>query len=96
MQQLIVLNPVDNVATASRDMDKGDLYITEIGKERVTIKLNSDIQFGHKVAVKAIGKDASVLKYGEQIGVASQDIAVGDHVHTHNVASQRGRGDLKG
>jgi altronate dehydratase small subunit len=94
LQQLIVINPCDNVATSSRDLDKGDVYVVEVGNERVNIQLTSDIKFGHKVAVKAIDKGAPVLKYGEQIGVASQNIALGDHVHTYNVASQRGRGDL--
>ena len=31
--------------------------------------------------------------YG-RIGTASSPIAAGAHVHTHNVASARGRGDL--
>jgi hypothetical protein len=35
-----------------------------------------------------------VIKYGSSIGVASAPIAAGSHVHTHNVASTRGRGDL--
>ncbi len=35
-----------------------------------------------------------VIKYGEIIGRATCDIDVGDHVHVHNVESQRGRGDL--
>jgi hypothetical protein len=35
-----------------------------------------------------------VIKYGSPIGSASQAIAAGAHVHTHNVASTRGRGDL--
>jgi hypothetical protein len=34
------------------------------------------------------------VKYGSPIGHASSDIAAGAHVHTHNVASDRGRGDL--
>ena len=35
-----------------------------------------------------------VFKYGSPIGLAISHIAVGAHVHTHNVASSRGRGDL--
>jgi hypothetical protein len=34
------------------------------------------------------------VKYGSAIGHASCDIASGTHVHTHNVVSDRGRGDL--
>ena len=35
-----------------------------------------------------------VIKYGSPIGVATATIPPGAHVHTHNVASARGRGDL--
>jgi hypothetical protein len=35
-----------------------------------------------------------VVKYGSSIGVATGEILPGAHVHTHNVASARGRGDL--
>jgi hypothetical protein len=36
------------------------------------------------------------VKYGSTIGTATDDIQPGEHVHTHNVASGRGRGDLHG
>jgi len=35
-----------------------------------------------------------VIKYGSPIGLATVEIAEGQHVHVHNVASTRGRGDL--
>jgi altronate dehydratase small subunit len=41
-----------------------------------------------------ISKGQDVLKYGEVIGQATQDISEGKHVHVHNVESLRGRGDL--
>jgi hypothetical protein len=46
------------------------------------------------VAIRAIAAGTSVMKYGSPIGVAIADIPAGAHVHTHNVASARGRGDL--
>jgi altronate dehydratase small subunit len=51
------------------------------------------IPFGHKFAVRDIGKGELVLKYGEPIGVATMDIGAGSYVHVHNVESSRGRGD---
>ena len=48
---------------------------------------------GHKVALRAIRQGEMVVKYGSTIGHASADIAAGAHVHVHNVASDRGRGD---
>jgi altronate dehydratase small subunit len=34
-----------------------------------------------------------VLKYGQLIGKASRALKAGEHAHTHNVESARGRGD---
>ena len=52
------------------------------------------IPAGHKVAIAAIAAGEAVIKYGSPIGIASSDIEAGRHVHTHNVASNRGRGDV--
>ena len=52
------------------------------------------IASGHKIALTRIAAGEAVLKYGNPIGIASQDIEIGAHVHMHNVASTRGRGDL--
>jgi altronate hydrolase len=41
---------------------------------------------GHKVAVLPIGEGQPILKFGQIIGFASQAIAPGSHVHTHNCA----------
>jgi altronate dehydratase small subunit len=57
------------------------------------VVLGHDIPFGHKFALRPIPMGGSVIKYGEIIGVASQSIAPGDHVHVHNVDGTRGRGD---
>jgi altronate dehydratase small subunit len=49
---------------------------------------------GHKIALSLIRLGEQVMKYGSTIGTATCDIQPGAHVHTHNVASGRGRGDL--
>ena len=40
---------------------------------------------GHKYALRAIAAGENVIKYGSPIGHATSDIAMGEHVHTHNV-----------
>ena len=60
----------------------------------VQIHVTEAIPPGHKVALRAIAAGDPVIKYGSSIGLATSDIPAGAHVHTHNVASSRGRGDL--
>ena len=43
---------------------------------------------GHKMATETVPKGAPILKFGQIIGFAAQDIAPGDWVHEHNVAMQ--------
>lgn len=46
---------------------------------------NTEIPIGHKVALKFIPKDTLILKFGYPIGIATEDIDKGKHVHVHNV-----------
>lgn len=46
-----------------------------------------EIPAGHKVALRDIKKGENVVKYGFPIGHATTDIAKGDWVHTHNIAT---------
>jgi altronate dehydratase small subunit len=43
--------------------------------------------------LKDIMKGTPIIKYGETIGSATENISKGDHVHVHNVEGLRGRGD---
>lgn len=90
----LLLHPSDNTATAVADLEEGAdcPVMTEDGIASFPVR--SKIPFGHKFAVRAIGTGEDVIKYGEVIGIATRDIAIGEHVHVHNVASKRGRGDL--
>jgi altronate dehydratase len=87
---VLVISGADNVATALEPLDPG--RIVDLGGRTVTIA--EAIPRGHKVALRAIPAGERVIKYGSPIGSASSDIAAGTHVHTHNLASARGRGDL--
>lgn len=40
---------------------------------------------GHKYAARDIAKGEKVIKYGYPIGVATEDISEGEHVHSHNL-----------
>ena len=53
----------------------------------VCLEGNETIPAGHKYALKHICAGEAVIKYGEIIGRATQDIREGEWVHTHNVRS---------
>jgi len=86
----IVISARDNVATALEMLEPG--RVLDLEARQVVVR--DRIPPGHKIAVEPIVAGQEVRKYGSAIGTAVTDIAVGAHVHTHNVASTRGRGDL--
>ena len=55
----------------------------------IDIKINQDIPIGHKLAIKKLNKDDTVIKYGAVIGRTIANIKVGDHLHVHNVKTKR-------
>jgi altronate dehydratase small subunit len=94
MKKAIVMDSKDNVATLLTDVNPNDVVQVMIGDKTTEARVQEKIQFGHKFAIEAITKGQHVMKYGEVIGRATQDIGEGQHVHVHNVESLRGRGDL--
>ncbi len=90
------VNDLDNVATifANGITDGTEVEIRDKKGNMETTKVIGDVPYGHKIAVKAISKGQQIIKYGEEIGVATHDIKVGEYVHVHNLDSMRGRGDL--
>lgn len=81
----IRLHAGDNVVIARRQLVGGTWLSTE------KTKVLGLIPAGHKIATAAIDLGAAVLRYGQIIGYASQAIAAGQHVHTHNL----GMGDFQ-
>lgn len=75
------LNPQDNVVVALRPIEEGE--IIEVSGNRIHV--NENIMTGHKIAIRPIAIQTMVIKYGEEIGAATTNINVGDHVHVHNV-----------
>ncbi len=86
----LVISPRDNVATALESLDAG--RVVTVGGHEITVA--EATPRGHKIALRLIRAGEAVMKYGSSIGTATSDIPAGAHVHTHNVASGRGRGDL--
>ena len=72
------IHPDDNVAVALTD-----LAIGEAGAAAAILA-------AHKLAIRPVRRGATVIKYGQPIGVATTDIAAGEWVHVHNLATSLG------
>jgi len=83
MTSLIRLSEEDNVAVATRNLERG--AVVEVAGERLVAR--DAIPFAHKIAIRAIAQDGQVLKYGVPIGRAKMAIQPGQHVHVHNIES---------
>jgi (2R)-sulfolactate sulfo-lyase subunit alpha len=55
----------------------------------VTLPTISAIPIGHKIALKDLKKDDTVIKYGVDIGRVVAPIKAGEHLHVHNVKTKR-------
>ncbi len=78
----IILKPEDDVAIAKREIAAGTILEDSGGR----IEVRQDIKPGHKLARRAKRTGDVVRRYGQPIGFATAEIAVGDHVHTQNLA----------
>ncbi|MCV0428866.1 MAG: altronate dehydratase family protein [Roseibium sp.] len=76
---VLKLRANDNVVIALRVLPAG------IRLEGVSEPLSVDVQPGHKIACAPIPKGENVLRYGQVIGQAKEDIQPGSHVHSHNL-----------
>ena len=90
MRAVLVISERDNVATALQPLHLGQ----EVDVGGYVVTVTEPIASGHKVALRRIDTGEPVIKYGSPIGTATVVIEPGTHVHTHNVASSRGRGDI--
>jgi len=83
LSPLLLLHPEDNVFVTRRALKKGESIMIE-GHE---VTIAAAIPLGHKVARRNLSVGAKVLKHGAKIGSTTQPIALGEHVHRHNMKS---------
>jgi len=91
----IMLRENDNVATALRGLAAGEEIMVGVLDRMLPVRVCQAIPFGHKLAMTDLPQGTDILKYGEVMGRATQEIPAGSHVHVHNIESLRGRGDLE-
>lgn len=85
MCKALLISPKDNVAVVLVDVRKGQLLLTTGQEKTRTVCAKQHIRKGHKIALNRIPKGEAIIKYGEVIGYAKEDIHVGEYVHVHNV-----------
>lgn len=56
-------------------------------RDEKSLMAGQDVPAGHKVALKAIRSGRNVIRYGEVILRATEDIRRGEWVHVHNTDS---------
>jgi len=79
----------DNVATALVDLGKNKIAHIYMSNEEhlIDVESNEMIPHGNKIALNDINNGDKIYKYGEVIGLCTEDIKKGDLVHVHNVRS---------
>jgi len=90
--KFLIHEPGDSVGVAVSDIQAGEkvagTYLHD-HSQSVEVVARQDIPLGHKIALAAVPDKGKVVKYGVVIGAASKAIAVGEHVHVHNLKSLR-------
>ncbi len=87
----IHLHPTDPIAVARVNIpDRMELQI-----DGRAVVAREPIPAGHKISLRGIARGEVVLRYGQAIGRATEDIPAGRHVHTHNLAYEEMRTDYE-
>ena len=71
------------MAIALRDVSAGEA-VPAAGH---ILTLKGAVPRGHKIALRPVRNGDSIIRYGWPIGRATCEIAPGDHVHSHNLAT---------
>src|SRR5205814_1660715 len=81
--RLLLLDERDNVLVVTARIRAGEA----VAIAGAPVTMPADVPIGHKLARRAIGLGAKIMKYGAPIGSATAPIAAGELVHVHNVKS---------
>jgi (2R)-sulfolactate sulfo-lyase subunit alpha len=54
-----------------------------------TLVSKQDVPIGHKIALCDLSEGDTILKYGENIARVIADVKKGEHVHVHNIKTNR-------
>ena len=83
----LMMDSTDNVVTCISDIEVGQIVYYKVDDEIRRIIANEHIPYCHKIAINPIKKGEMVVKYGEIIGRACNNIAEGYWVSHLNIES---------
>ena len=83
----VQITPDDDVAVALRDLS--GIVRVRCGDRIEKIALLELIPFGHKFALSDLAAGQEIRKYNTPIGRLTRSVLAGQHVHVHNLKSQR-------
>ena len=89
MKKAVIIHPKDSVVTVTEEVRLGDTVVFVRDQEEQIVSAAENVPVFHKLAVREIGQGDKVFKYGEEIGIATEDIPKGSHVDVHNLRSVR-------
>lgn len=91
MTRFIVHEKEDSVGVAVTDIKAGEMVEGWVMADdsTITVQAVNDIPLGHKIALVPVKKGEQIIKYNVPIGITTQDINVGEHVHIHNLKTAR-------
>lgn len=90
-RKFLVHERCDDVGVAVKDISPGETVEGIVLEDHTTVMITAKepIAFGHKIALYDIAAGSEIKRYGASIGIATQPICKGAHVHVHNVRSAR-------
>ena len=83
----IILKPKDNVGTSIKPLKRNTEIILKLEKQLINFVIKENIKLCHKFSLSKIKRGDKIIKYGEIIGVAIDDIQSGNLVHIQNIQS---------
>ena len=82
-KRFVLLSTKDNVFVCCEKVPAG----AELCLEGNMVKVNVEINVGHKIARNNLSQGDKIIKYGAAIGSVTESVGLAEHVHMHNMKS---------
>lgn len=92
VSKAVMLQGDDDVAVLIEAASPGAAVAVRNGETSFSLPVTQSLPLGHKIALRDLPAGHHVRKYGEVIGVLTQPVIAGEHVHVHNLKSLRAAG----